>query len=136
MLCFQHNNQLEEVFPMTENKQYINQPQENGSLLISDDVIESISRRALEEIEGFAGLSTRPGADIAELIGKNWGQGIKTMITDDNKLTIECNVMLYYGCNVVSVAQAIQERISSEVETFTGVKVVAVNVNICGVIRK
>ena len=121
---------------MTENKQYINQPQENGSLLISDDVIESISRRALEEIEGFAGLSTRPGADIAELIGKNWGQGIKTMITDDNKLTIECNVMLYYGYNVVSVAQAIQERISSEVETFTGVKVVAVNVNICGVIRK
>ena len=121
---------------MAENKNYVAHPQENGSLLISDDVIAFIANRAIEEIEGFAGLSTRPGADIAELIGKNWGQGIKTTISENNTLTIECNVMLHYGCNVLDVAQDIQSRVASAVESVTSVKVSAVNVNICGVVRK
>jgi uncharacterized alkaline shock family protein YloU len=92
--------------------------------------------QTVNEVEGFAGLSTKPGADIAELIGKNWGKGIKIAISDDNELTIECNILAYYGCSVVDVAKEIQARVLSELESVTGAKVVGVNVNVCGIIRK
>ena len=107
-----------------------------GSCIISEEVIATIALNALSENEGFAGLSTKPGADIAELIGKNWGKGIKIAISDDNELTIECNILAYYGCSVVDVAKEIQARVLSELESVTGAKVVGVNVNVCGIIRK
>ena len=54
---------------MAENKQYITQAQENGSVLISEDVIMDIVSLSVAEVEGVAGVSTKPGADIVELIG-------------------------------------------------------------------
>ena len=55
---------------MAENKQYITQAQENGTIMISEDVIVSIVNLAVAEVEGVAGLSTKPGADIVDMIGK------------------------------------------------------------------
>ncbi len=121
---------------MAENKQYITQMQEHGRVMISEDVVATIALQTMNEIEGFAGLSAKPGADIAELIGKNWGKGVKISIADDNSLTVDCNVMVYYGASVVNVAQEIQSSVTSALQSITGVKVVAVNVNVCGIIRK
>ena len=121
---------------MAENKQYITQTQENGDIMISEDVVATIALQAMTELEGFAGLSTKPGADIADLIGKHWGKGIKITIAEDNSLTVDCNVMVFYGCCVVHVAQEIQASVTSALESVTGVKVLAVNVNVCGIIRK
>ena len=41
-----------------------------------------------------------------------------------------------YGQSVVTVASAIQEAVSSAVESMTGIKVVEVNVNVCGIARQ
>ena len=121
---------------MAENKQYITHLQENGRVMISEDVVAAIVLQSVREIEGFAGLSTKPGADIADLIGKNWGKGIKITISADNELAVECNVLIHYGCSVVDVARQMQASVASEVESVTGVKVTAVNVNVCGIVRK
>lgn len=121
---------------MAENKQYITHLQENGRVMISEDVVAAVVLQAVRETEGFAGLSTKPGADIADLIGKNWGKGIKISISADNELDVESNVLVYYGCSVVAVAQQMQLNIASQVESVTGVKVTAVNVNVCGIARK
>ncbi len=121
---------------MAENKQYITRMQENGKIMISEDVIATIALQALSDIEGFAGLSTKPGADIAELIRKNWGKGMKIQISPENHVTVDCNILVYYGCNVVETAKEIQKNIASEVESVTAVHVIGVNVNVCGIIRK
>ena len=119
---------------MAENKQYITQVQSNGSVMISEDVIATIIEHAVGEVEGVVGLSTKPGADIAELIGKkSWGKGMKITICDDNELNVDCNVIVVYGQSVVAVAKAIQETITASLESMTGVKVASVNVNICGI---
>ena len=120
---------------MAENKQYITQVQENGRVMISEDVIATIALQTMKEIEGFAGLSTKPGADIADFIGKNWGKGIKISISEDNALTIDCNIIIYYGNSVMNVAQDVQTCVSSALESVAGVKVLAVNVNVCCIIR-
>ena len=122
---------------MAETKQYITQMQDNGNVMISEDVIGTIVDHAVCEIEGVVGLSTKPGADIAELIGKkNWGKGIKVVIAEDDSLQIDCNVIVAYGQNIVTVAANIQQAVSRAIESMSGVKVSSVNVNICEIVRQ
>ena len=122
---------------MADNKQYVTQVQETGTVLISEDVIATIVIHAVEEVEGVVGLNAKPGADIIELIGKkNWGKGLKVTIGEDNALSVDCNITVAYGQSVVSVAKAVQDSVTNALESMAGVKVAAVNVNVCGIVRQ
>ena len=121
---------------MADNKQYVTQIQDNGTIMISEEVIATIVSHAVEEVEGVVSLSTKPGADIADMIGKkNWGKGMKIVIGENNEVTVDCNVIIGYGQSVVTVAQAVQQAVTAALESTTGVKVAAVNINVCGIMR-
>lgn len=122
---------------MAENKQYVVESQEHGNVMISEDVLAAIVERAVSEVEGIVGLNVKPGSDIADMIGKKtWGKGIKIVIAEDNRLTVNCNVNVGYGQSVVTVAKSVQEAVSAALESTTGVAVTAVNINVCGIIRQ
>ena len=122
---------------MAENKQYVSQVQDNGSIIISEDVITAIVEQALKDVEGIIGLSSKPGADIAEVIGKkNWGKGLKITVNEDESLTVDVNILAEYGQSVVSAASAVQSAVTVALESMTGCKVNTVNVNVCGIARK
>lgn len=122
---------------MADNKQYVTQIQDNGTIMISEEVIATIVSHAVEEVEGVVSLSVKPGADIVDLIGKkNWGKGMKIVIGENNEVTVDCNVIIGYGQSVVTVAQAVQEAVTASLESTTGVKVAAVNINVCGIMRQ
>ena len=122
---------------MAENKQYITQAQENGTVMISEDVFATIVANAVNDVEGIVGLSVKPGADIADMIGKkNWGKGMKITIDQNDQLIIDCNVNIGYGQSVVTVAKAVQDAVTAALESTAGIKVAAVNVNVCGIIRQ
>lgn len=122
---------------MAENKQYITQIQDNGTVMISEDVICSIVSHCVNDVEGVESICSKPVADIAEIIGKkNWGKGLKITISEDNSVTVDCNINVKYGQSVVTVAAAVQEAVVAAVEPMTGVKVSAVNVNVCGIVRR
>lgn len=122
---------------MAENKQYITRVQDNGRIMISEDVVATIVVQALNDIEGFVGLTGKMGVDIVELLGKkNWGKGLKVTIGENDELSIDCNVIISYGQSVVTVATAVQQAIISAVESMTGVSAVSVNVNVCGIVRQ
>ncbi len=122
---------------MAENKQYVTQTQENGSVLISEDVIMTIVAHAIEDVEGVVGLNAKPGADIIEMIGKKtWGKGLKVTIGEADDLTIDCNITVAYGQSVVSVAKSVQDSVTNALESMAGVKIAAVNVNVCGIVRQ
>ena len=120
---------------MAEYKQYITQIQDGGNVMISEDVITTIVEHTLTDVEGVDSLSTKPGADIADLIGKNWGKGMKIQIAEDNSVSISCNVTVKYGYSVVDMAKNVQNALTGAVESMTGVKVTVVNVNVCGIVR-
>ena len=122
---------------MAENKQYVTQAQDNGAVMISEDVIATIVAHAVEEVEGIVGLNVKPGADIIEMIGKkNWGKGLKIVISEDDSLIIDCNVNVAYGYSVVAVAKAVQDSVTTALESMAGVNIAAVNVNVCGIVRQ
>ena len=64
---------------MADYKHYITQTQENGSVMISEDVIAAIAEHALNDVEGAALLR-----DI-----KNWNKGIKILIAEDNSVSFD-----------------------------------------------
>ena len=111
---------------MAEYKRYITQVQENGNVMISEDVVSTIVAHAAEEVDGVDALVAK----------KNWGKSIKIVIGEANELIIDCNVTVKYGQSVVDVAKAVQEAVTVAVESMTGVKVTTMNVNVCGIGRQ
>ena len=121
---------------MAEYKQYITQIQENGNVMISEDVIATIVAHALAEVDGIGSLGSKPGIVIEDFAAKkNWSKSLKILIAEDNTVSIDCSVMVAYGNSVVDVAAAVQQNVTANVESMTGVKVVGVNVNVCGIVR-
>ncbi len=115
---------------MAENKQYITQIQENGNVLISEDVVATIVEHTLTEVDGVV----KGGAEVTGK--KSWGKGIRIAIAEDNSLTIGCNIVVAYGESVINVAQSVQAAVTNAVESVTGVTVADVHVNVCGIVRK
>lgn len=111
---------------MAEYKRYITQVQENGNVMISEDVVSTLVAHAAEEVDGVDALVAK----------KSWGKSIKILIAEDNALTIDCNITIKYGYSVVDVAKAVQEAVTTAVESMTGVKVNLTNVNVCGIARQ
>ncbi len=111
---------------MADNKQYITQVQENGSVMISEEVINTIVAHAACEVEGVTGLNTRNGSK----------KGLKVTIGQTDELYIDCFVNIGYGQSVINVAKAVQEAVTTAVESMAGVKVASVNVNVCGIIHQ
>lgn len=122
---------------MAENKQYVTRVQKDGAIMISEDVIGTIVAHTLKEVDGVIGLNNKLNPEIADFIGAgNWAKGVRIKLQDDNEIAIDCNIIVAYGSCIVNVAKAAQEAIASAVEAFSAVKVSAVNVNVCGVLRK
>ena len=122
---------------MAESKQYITLLQDNGSVQISEDVIAAIVAHAAGEVEGVVGLDSKPGADIVELIGKKFrSRGLKITVSENNSVSIDCNLTITYGQNVVTVAKAAQIAITNALESMAGIQIDSVNVNVCGIVRQ
>ena len=122
---------------MADNKHYITQMQEYGKMMISEDVIATIVSHAISEVDGVCGLSVKPASDIVEMIGKKiMGKGIKITIGEEDELYVDCNVNVVYGQSIVTVAQAAQEAITNALLATAALKVAAVNVNVCGIVRQ
>ena len=121
---------------MAEYKQYITQVQENGNVMISENVVAAIVAHTLAEIDGIGSLGTKPGITVQDFdTKKHWGKSLRVMIAEDNSISIDCGLMIRYGYSVVDVATAAQQAVTANVESTTGVRVTEVNVNICGIVR-
>ena len=118
---------------MSETKDYLVQDVEKGTVNISEEVVAAIAALAVSEVEGVYGLSSSFTADLAQLLGKkNMSKGVKLSI-EENVVTVECFVVINYGVEIPAVAANIQDSVIGAVESMTGLKVAAVNVDICGI---
>lgn len=112
---------------------YISCKAENGSINISEDVISTMVRTAITEIDGVAGISNTAGAELAELIGiKTVSKGIKVQIVDDT-IKVDAVILVRYGCNIVNVAKEVQNSVTEAVQAITGINKAEVNVHVSGV---
>lgn len=117
---------------MSENKEYISQSLENGSIQISEDVIISIAAMAAQDVEGVYGLGGA-GSELSKLTKKAVGKDVRVEISANDEISIDCYIIVLYGYSVVDVAKAVQEAVASAVESTTGRAVKDVNVSVGGI---
>ena len=112
---------------------YISCHEENGSINISEDVISSVVRASVTDVEGVAGLTNTAGSELAEFIGlKSLSRGVKVQFKDE-KIIVDAVINVSYGSNIVAVAKAVQEKVISVVEFTTGIAKAEVNVHVAGI---
>ena len=81
--------------PMAESKQYVAQTLDNGSIQISDAVIAEVVAHAVSEVKGVVGINTKSGSDFADFLNKKkWNKGLTITVADNNKVTIDCNIVV------------------------------------------
>ncbi len=112
---------------------YITCREANGSINISEEVISTLVREAVGQIEGVAGLSNTSGAELVELIGiKTLSKGVKVQF-DDGKIVVDAIITISYGYNIMDVAKTVQDEVMSVVLSATGMDKAEVNVHVSGV---
>ncbi len=112
---------------------YISCREEKGSINISEEVVSTMVRSAVTEVDGVAGLSNTAGAEIAELIGiKTVAKGVKVQF-EDEMIIVDIIITVHYGCEIMEVARNVQEKVMNVIQATTGFEKAVVNVHVSGI---
>jgi uncharacterized alkaline shock family protein YloU len=118
---------------MAENKSYVINSDEKGSINISEDVVAVIAAAAAAEVEGVYKPFVSHNKDLANMLGrKPLSRSVKLSIDGDD-VTVDINITVEIGYPVNEVGLQVQKAVLSAIEDAAGIKVGAVNVNIGGI---
>ncbi len=105
-----------------------------GNVVISDEVISVIAAIAAKSVEGVNSMQSSITGGFVELLGKkNPSKGVKVTV-EDNSVEVELSISVNYGAKIQDVAWEIQGKVKSEVESMTGYEVKAVNISVDGIV--
>ena len=107
----------------------------SGSIKISEEVVETIVKTVLAEIDGVHSLTARLPDPTDVLLRASVLKPISITLNAD-VACIDISVNLCFGYRVKTVSEQIQQRVKDTVEDMTGVTVSRVNVFISGVKAK
>ena len=103
-------------------------------LTIAPGVVETILSLAISQIKGVAviGASRISEGVISVLNKRHTSQGI-IVAAEDDKITVEVHVQVYYGFRLPEVADQIRSTTADALKSQVGIDVAAVNVFIDGI---
>lgn len=117
----------------------MNEPYRNaikGDRTMSQGFIAQYAAEAAMQTPGVARLDQGSVSAFREALGlEPAGQGVQVFFKteDENAVSITVYPVIEFGQIVPEVAWSIQENVKSDVETFTGLMVEAVNVHVIDV---
>ena len=104
-----------------------------GVIQIANDVVSNIAGLAVMEIEGVSKLTGNITKELITKLGrKSLSKGVKLNFSG-SELTVDVSIEVKFGYNIVEVSKSVQDRVKSNVNTMTGLKVSAVNVRVSGI---
>lgn len=116
-----------------KNKAYWTSDGDQGSVRISEDVIASIAAIAATETPGVGNLYSGIGNNVAEFLGKkNLAKGVRVEFHGD-LVEVEISMLVEFGYNIREVSKQVQASVRSSIESMTGMRTTAVNINIGGI---
>ncbi len=108
---------------------------ELGKIVITEEAISTVAGVAALECYGLVGMCSRSRIrdGFIELLGKeNLSRGVEVHLNADS-VSIDLFIIVGYGTRISEVAQNIMEKVKYVVESFVGLPVEQVNVNVQGV---
>ncbi len=93
-----------------------------------------------KDILGFDGVSRFPDPGFSENIQKAIGMGAPNpgvkISEDDGNLTVNCEIIVYYGVNIPQLCYDIQMKVKRDVEEVSEAEVRAVNIRVEGIDKR
>ncbi len=100
------------------------------------DLIDFIEK----DIIAFDAVSRFPDFSLSENIQKAIGMDIQSpgikIIEDDGVLTVNCEIIVYYGVNIPQLCYDIQSKLKRDIEKNTEFTVKAINIRVEGLDKK
>ncbi len=108
---------------------------ENGEIIIENEVIAQYAGHAALECVGIVGMATISMRDgIAKLLkGDSISKGVNVEIDEDNNLSIDFHIIVAYGVSISTVCDNLISTVKYSVEEMTGLEVKAINIFVEGV---
>uniref|UniRef100_UPI0040578E51 Asp23/Gls24 family envelope stress response protein n=1 Tax=Agathobacter sp. TaxID=2021311 RepID=UPI0040578E51 len=106
-----------------------------GKVLIEESVIATYAGSVAVECFGIVGMAAVSMKDgLVKLLKRDHlTNGIKVTVDEDNEITIDFHVIVVYGVCINTVADNLIETVKYKVETFTGMKIKQINIDVEGV---
>ncbi len=102
---------------------------DGANVSISHEVVNKLIEQIVNEIDGAELFSVEYNA-ITELVSKNpFAKAIKVEFFENN-LSVSLNISVKFGEKIQEVAEIVQEKIAQEIQSFTGISVLDVNVTV------
>lgn len=100
---------------------------------ITEEVIAIIAGLAATEVDGVHSMAGGITNEIVARLGKkNLAAGVKVLVNDD-VVTVDLALVIKMGVSVPNVSKEVQEKVKTSIETMTGLRVKAVNIQISNV---
>lgn len=104
-----------------------------GEVVIMDEVIAVIAGLAAMEIDGVASMAGNTTKELISKLGKKLlSKGVKVDVLE-GVVSIAIAINLKYGYSVMDVCKKVQDKVKATVESMTGLTVADVNVRVAGV---
>ncbi|MDR3292600.1 MAG: Asp23/Gls24 family envelope stress response protein [Clostridiales bacterium] len=105
----------------------------HGRITISDDAVAMVAAYAVSECYGVTELVSNRFSDIvADIFNKRkYGKGVR-VTTSDNRVFLSISVSIKKDINTDAVKESLKRAVTYSVESFTGMRVKSVDVNIVG----
>ena len=116
------------------SESYITSQGDKGSINISEDVVISVVKNTIYEIDGVACIANANGTEIAEMLGisSKSNKGLKIQF-EDGSIIVEIILHVKYDYNIIDVANKVQNKVAEGVRAITGIDDVKVNVHVSGI---
>ncbi len=107
---------------------------QQGTLKVSEDVIETIIRLAVKETEGVEKLQT-PSVDFKKMIlGKSGKSSAVNVRLAGDSVEIDVSIAAKYGYKISALGESLQERIKNDVQSMTGITVSRINIMVSNLV--
>ena len=105
-----------------------------GKISVSEEAMQAVASHTAQDCYGVVDLVSRRFSDnVGQLFGKaQLGKGAPVPTVDD-LIYVELFVILKLGVNIEAVKKSLADAVKFSLETFTGMRVKRVHVNVVGI---
>jgi uncharacterized alkaline shock family protein YloU len=102
-------------------------PEQRGVTDIAGTVIERIAVRSASEVDGVRAV---PVSTIRRLLRPGAEHGADAFIASDNSVSLELQVAVEYPRPILTVTEAVRQRVARHVEDMTGMQVGSITITV------
>lgn len=124
---------------MPEYTDYSDYRSLKGERTISQGFIAQYAAEAAAQVPGVASLDSGLVVSFKEALGvEHYGKGVRVRFDRDDSALVNIDIypVLYYGDILPDVAWEIQRTVKDLVESYTGLSVHSVNVQVMGIVER